>query len=60
MNKQGIQKRIEEVKSEIQVFNILISQGKYLEPEEISKMNAAFTELDSLNFKLRSIEDGSK
>lgn len=60
MNKQGIQKRIEEVKSDIQVFNILISQGKYLEPEEIAKMNAAFTELDSLNFKLRSIEDGSK
>lgn len=63
MNKEEIQKQIVETQLTIDNFKKRIAQGKYLETDEIRLFENAFSLLDTLKFKLRSIqekEDGAE
>lgn len=57
MNKQELEKRIEEVNRSI---NEMVSKGIMFSTEEMSKFEKLTFELESLNFQLRSLDDGSK
>ena len=57
MNKEEIQKQIADTQSTIDNFKKRISQGKYLETDEIRIFETAFSLLDTLKFKLRSLEE---
>lgn len=57
MNKEEIQKQIAETQSTINDFKKRISQGRYLENNEIKALENAFSLLDALKFKLRSLEE---
>ena len=57
MNKEEIEKRIVEVNQSI---NEMLSKGKMFSLEEMSNFEHLTFELESLNFQLRSLDNGSK